>query len=394
MTQPPLLRTRQPGPPPRPLWPRPSSTRSSARRRRRRSGIPQPTVRGRRSPGRRPPSGPKTSAPGSSASASASRTGWRSPPRPGSSGSSPTSAVLLAGAATTTVYPNTRPDDVSFILSDSGSTVVVAEDAAQLAKVADHRDELPGRPRGRRDRRHRGSTSTGSDGWILTLEDLAERGRALLARGPRDARRARRPAHPGHAPDADLHVGHDRPAQGRRADPRNWLYIAEASERIQVLTPQHLQFLWLPLAHVFAKLLVAAQLRIGFATAVDGRIDKIVENLAVIRPTFMAAAPRIFEKVYARVTTTAHAEGGAEGEDLRLGVRGRHGGRPQRAGRRVGPAAPRRPASASPTGWSSARSGPGSAAGSRCSCRAAPRSRRRSPSGSRPLGCRSARATA
>ena len=37
----------------------------------------------------------------------------------------------------------------------------------------------------------------------------------------------------------------------------------------------------------------------------DGRIDKIVENLGVIQPTFMGGAPRIFEKVRARVMTTA-----------------------------------------------------------------------------------------
>ena len=42
-------------------------------------------------------------------------------------------------------------------------------------------------------------------------------------------------------------------------------------------------------------------LQIGFSTAVDGRIDRIVDNLAIIKPTFMAAAPRIFEKAYARV---------------------------------------------------------------------------------------------
>ena len=58
-------------------------------------------------------------------------------------------------------------------------------------------------------------------------------------------------------------------------------------------------------SHAFGKVLIAAQLRIGFATAVDGRIDKIVENLAAVHPTFMAGPPRIFEKVRARVMTNA-----------------------------------------------------------------------------------------
>ena len=63
--------------------------------------------------------------------------------------------------------------------------------------------------------------------------------------------------------------------------------------------------MWLPLSHVFGKALIAIQLYIGFTTAVDGRIDKIVENLAEVQPTFMCGAPRIFEKVRARVMMTA-----------------------------------------------------------------------------------------
>ncbi|MGH3476918.1 MAG: AMP-dependent synthetase/ligase, partial [Nocardioidaceae bacterium] len=44
----------------------------------------------------------------------------------------------------------------------------------------------------------------------------------------------------------------------------------------------------------------------------DGRVDKIVDNLAVVRPTFMGAAPRIFEKAYGRIVTMAHGEGAAK----------------------------------------------------------------------------------
>jgi long-chain acyl-CoA synthetase len=79
-----------------------------------------------------------------------------------------------------------------------------------------------------------------------------------------------------------------------------------------VIRPDHLQFLWLPLSHVFGKLLLAAQHEIGFVTAIDGRIDRIVDNLALIRPSFMAAAPRIFEKIHARVVASTQAAGGLQ----------------------------------------------------------------------------------
>ena len=59
-------------------------------------------------------------------------------------------------------------------------------------------------------------------------------------------------------------------------------------------------------------MLLTAQLAVGFPTAVDGRVDKIVDNLAVVKPTFMGAAPRIFEKAHARVVTMTQAEGGVK----------------------------------------------------------------------------------
>ncbi len=231
--------------------------------------------------------------------------------------------VLLAGGATTTVYPNTRAEDVAFILADSGSVIVIAEDETQVTKVREHRSQLPGvravvvmdpkaSPGAHDEEPARDTPDPGDAGWLLSLDDLASRGREWLS------------GHPGAVEETVAELGPDHLAtliytSGTTGRPKgvelthgNWLYLAEAVESVGVLKHEHLQFLWLPLSHVFGKLLLAAQCRIGFATAVDGRIDRIVDNLAAVRPTFMAAAPRIFEKVHARVVSTAHAEGGAK----------------------------------------------------------------------------------
>ena len=102
----------------------------------------------------------------------------------------------------------------------------------------------------------------------------------------------------------------------------NWTYEGKAVTELGILQPDDVQYLWLPLSHVFGKMLIAIQLQIGFATAVDGDLTKIVENLGAVKPTFMAGAPRIFEKVRAKVTLTSAGRRRTEGEDLRLGVRG------------------------------------------------------------------------
>ncbi|HUV47693.1 MAG TPA: AMP-binding protein, partial [Actinomycetes bacterium] len=83
-------------------------------------------------------------------------------------------------------------------------------------------------------------------------------------------------------------------------------------EAVEILSVDDVQFLWLPLSHSFGKVLLAAMLQIGFPSAVDGRVDKIADGLAEVKPTFMAGAPRIFEKVRARVIQTAVGEGGAK----------------------------------------------------------------------------------
>ena len=87
-------------------------------------------------------------------------------------------AIMCAGAATTTVYPSTIADDVSYILADSESRVVFAEDDEQVAKVATHRPELP----------HLQKVVTfdgAADGdWVIGLEDLEQLGEKLLAENP------------------------------------------------------------------------------------------------------------------------------------------------------------------------------------------------------------------
>ena len=105
---------------------------------------------------------------------------------------------------------------------------------------------------------------------------------------------------------------------------RSWVYEGTAIQVQDILDESDLQFLWLPMAHSFGKVLLSAQLACGFATAIDGRVDKIVDNLGVVKPTFMGAAPRIFEKAHGRIVTMQAAEGGLKEKIFQQGLRGRH----------------------------------------------------------------------
>jgi long-chain acyl-CoA synthetase len=225
-------------------------------------------------------------------------------------------AVMLAGAATTTIYPTTAESDVTFIVADSQSRIVFAEDDAQIAKLSANRAELP-------DVVRVVTFDGAADGdWVISLADLERQGAAYLAHLPSAVDERIDAIQPQHLATLIYTSGTTGRPKGVRLSHDCWTYEAAAVDAIGILSKDDLQYLWLPLAHVFGKVLLVLPLQLGFPTVVDGRVDKIVENLAVVSPTFMGAAPRIFEKAYGRITTTVSAEGGVKAKlfDWAIGV--------------------------------------------------------------------------
>lgn len=216
--------------------------------------------------------------------------------------------ILCAGAATTTVYPQTNAEESAFILSDSASKVLVAEDAAQLAKARDKRGDLP-------ELTHVvviDAEGVESDDWVLTLADLEKRGAAYLATHPELIKERVGAITADQLATLIYTSGTTGRPKGVRLPHDNWSYMAKAIASTGLVGQDDVQYLWLPLAHVFGKVLTSGQIEVGHVTAVDGRVDKIIENLPVVQPTYMAAVPRIFEKVYNGVAAKARAGGGAK----------------------------------------------------------------------------------
>ncbi|MEU2253690.1 long-chain fatty acid--CoA ligase [Nocardia xishanensis] len=241
-------------------------------------------------------------------------------------------AVMCAGAATTTVYPTTKAPGVAFIVANSGSRVVVAEDQAQVDKLIAHRAELP------EVRQVVVIDGEGDGSWVIGLDDLEERGRGLLAESPdvvADRTRGIRPEQLGSIMYTSGTTG---TPKGVRLPHSAWTYSAAAIDALNVLGPDDLNFLWLPLSHAFGKVMLALSPLIGFPTAIDGRVDKIVDNLVILRPTIVGAAPRIFEKAHARIESMVAEKGGLQKKlfDWAVGV-GLQVSRARQAGTRPSP---------------------------------------------------------
>ncbi|MEV5958371.1 AMP-dependent synthetase/ligase [Streptomyces sp. NPDC051987] len=216
--------------------------------------------------------------------------------------------ILCAGAATTTVYPQTNAEESAFILSDSASRVLIAEDAAQVAKAVEKRAELPELtqvvvidPAG---------VETGD--WVITLAELEQRGARYLETHPELIKERVGAITKDQLATLIYTSGTTGRPKGVRLPQDNWSYMAKAIAATGLISGEDVQYLWLPLAHVFGKVLTSGQIEVGHVTAVDGRVDKIIENLPVVQPTYMAAVPRIFEKVYNGVAAKARAGGAAK----------------------------------------------------------------------------------
>ncbi|MEY3213333.1 MAG: hypothetical protein RIT28_3814 [Pseudomonadota bacterium] len=215
--------------------------------------------------------------------------------------------ILCATGATTTIYPSNTPEDCEYIINDSETRFVFAENQKQADKLISQRDKLPGLKNiilvdGK------GS----ADGFVLSLEELEAKGKQWDA------------ANPGEYDAAINILGPDDLAtliytSGTTGKPKGvmlvhdcWVFEAEAIDRLGLLGPSGKQYLFLPLAHSFAKVLECGFIRVGMPTVVDGDLDSLVPNLQATQPTVMGAVPRIFEKVYNKVVSGAKEGGGVK----------------------------------------------------------------------------------
>ncbi|ATL29645.1 AMP-dependent synthetase/ligase [Streptomyces formicae] len=209
--------------------------------------------------------------------------------------------VLAAGAVVVPVYPTAGDEEVAWVLSDSGATVVICEDAAQAAKVEQLRGRLPGL-------RHLVLMGEEPD-ELASEEDLLERA---------TARR------PGDLATIIYTSGTTGLPKGCLLTHGNLLAVQGATLPLIDGGPGDSTYLYLPLAHLLAQLIEFTTLIDGGAlTFYGGRVENVVAELAEARPTHLPSVPRLFEKVRSVVLSLAEAEeGGRErfDEAVRIGV--------------------------------------------------------------------------
>lgn len=242
------------------------------------------------------------------------------------------SAISLAGAVTVPVYPSATAEEAEWLALDSGARLAICENPAQVEKFALARERLPhlqllllmdafaalDRPdlRGRTGIRL-SEVMAASDPWVQPLLTLTERG-AHIADTELDLRNSATD------PEAACAIIYTSGTTGRpkgvELSHRAFVFETLACAGALDVRPDDALFLFLPLAHSFAKMVAVVCVGVGCEMVMPESMATLLRDLAESKPTVMPAVPRVFEKVYAKILAGVEAAGPARKQAFRAAL--------------------------------------------------------------------------
>ncbi|MDQ5807415.1 MAG: AMP-dependent synthetase/ligase [Actinomycetota bacterium] len=205
-------------------------------------------------------------------------------------------AISTAGGVVVPIYPTNSPEECEWVAGNSDSVAVVCEDASQVAKIVEVRDNLPSL-------RHIVVIDpSGDTADAISIDDLRERGRG------RDTAELLQRAEAVTKDDSYTFIytsGTTGPPKGCVLTHGNYRAIVDSvGERGLLESDDDLTYLFLPLAHAFALLIQLASFDVGAPIAYFGGDTKqIIVELSEVKPTYLPSVPRIFEKLYTLVSS-------------------------------------------------------------------------------------------
>ena len=209
-------------------------------------------------------------------------------------------AISRAGGVVVPIYPTNSPDECEWVIGNSDSKIVIAEDAGQAAKIEEVRERLS-------DLEH--VVLIDPDGRAAsdhTIDQLREHGRG----GDRSELERRCEQVSPSDPYTIIYTsGTTGRPKGVVLSHGNCASVGVMVEEIGFINDGELSYLYLPLAHAFALTVQLASFDVGTGIVYfGGDPQQIVPELMEVKPTYMPSVPRIFEKIYALALGMAEDE--------------------------------------------------------------------------------------
>ena len=212
-------------------------------------------------------------------------------------------AIWFAGAVTVPVYETSSAEQVQWILQDSGARAVVAESSEHVARVNGVR----------------GGLTELNHVWSITdnaIDILSKLGQDIT---DESLERRRTTAGPGDLATLIYTSGTTGRPKGCMLTHGNFMIeLGVAVDELDQLFDHSTSsgqaepastLLFLPLAHVFARIIQIGCVRSRTRLGHSADIKNLVADLQAFRPTFVLAVPRVFEKVFNTASQRATADG-------------------------------------------------------------------------------------
>jgi long-chain acyl-CoA synthetase len=204
--------------------------------------------------------------------------------------------VMRAGMISVGIYQTLSKEQVTYILNDSESKILFVENREQLERIQLQMDKLPSL-----EKIILWDGEAAGDHVIL-LKDLIAAGEKVLSEKPDFVGQAEKNISSSDTALIIYTSGTTGPPKGACLTHKNILSELEATQVFPDEILGDTMMFFLPLSHVGER--VAGQfMRInrGITSAYVNDINKILDDIQEIRPTFFGSVPRIFEKAYAKV---------------------------------------------------------------------------------------------
>ena len=204
-------------------------------------------------------------------------------------------AIMSAAAVTVPIYETSSAEQVRWILQDSAAVAVVVDNPVHQATVLALRADLPAL----------------EHVWCLDGDGVAEIAAEATGESAELVDRRRRESDGSALATIIYTSGTTGMPKGCPLTHSNMLAVANGvlpGALDQIITPDASTLIFLPLAHVAARLIQSGCLVQGTAMGHWSDLPTVVDELESFQPDFIVGVPRVFEKVYNAAATKAAAE--------------------------------------------------------------------------------------